>query len=418
MTLVTDVSHRFGMGWDGEGGRIARGTRTLDDGWASGNGVVVHGILASGEDDVGLAVDALRDLDREAAVDRGDIGEDGARHRDEGGVDGGVAVLRAEGVAGGQELDLVAALDGAGGAEGERGERPQRQLRLRGVGLRARHDEAGGEGVHLVEGQGRVEGLREGGLLVRGADVGAVARLDRQDGAGGREVCVGGSVAGSSSSRGAEGRGEVSEEKRREERKENTRRTVLVQDGGRRTEVRADAHALEHRGQRNERRGVGAGERVGALGDGGIGQSGGEERDVRRLVVGDLPQVVVEGVGEAGGHELGLRVVGQALAVELVLEVLEGQRVVEDAHVRDGGVGLPAAEDRVGRRDGGERAERAERDAVLHADGGMGPEPRDSQGQKSDLGEGLEMMTAEDAREDERESERNRGKDGILNMSP
>ena len=37
------------------------------------------------------------------------------------------------------------------------------------------------------------------------------------------------------------------------------------------------------------------------------------------LVVVDLLQVGVEGVGEAGGDELFLRVVGEALLVELAL---------------------------------------------------------------------------------------------------
>jgi len=48
------------------------------------------------------------------------------------------------------------------------------------------------------------------------------------------------------------------------------------------------------------------------------------------LVLGDGLQVVVEGGVEAGGGELLLGVVGQTLAVELVLEVLQGECIVED----------------------------------------------------------------------------------------
>lgn len=48
------------------------------------------------------------------------------------------------------------------------------------------------------------------------------------------------------------------------------------------------------------------------------------------LVAGDLLQVAVEGRVKTGGCELFLGEVGQTLAVELVLEVLQGQGVVED----------------------------------------------------------------------------------------
>ena len=48
------------------------------------------------------------------------------------------------------------------------------------------------------------------------------------------------------------------------------------------------------------------------------------------LIGSNLLQVLVEGVGEAGSDELGLGVVLETLAVEGVLEVLEGERVVED----------------------------------------------------------------------------------------
>jgi len=59
-------------------------------------------------------------------------------------------------------------------------------------------------------------------------------------------------------------------------------------------------------------------------------QRGGEELDVVRFLGGDGLDVVVEGGFEAGSGELSLREVGQALAVEGVLEVLEGEGVVDD----------------------------------------------------------------------------------------
>ena len=60
------------------------------------------------------------------------------------------------------------------------------------------------------------------------------------------------------------------------------------------------------------------------------GQGRSQEADVGGLVAGDGHQVLVEGVGEPGGDKVGLGVVGQTLAVELVLEVLQGQSIVED----------------------------------------------------------------------------------------
>lgn len=54
---------------------------------------------------------------------------------------------------------------------------------------------------------------------------------------------------------------------------------------------------------------------------------------VHLLILVDGLQVVVELVRAAGHVEVGLGVVGQALLVELALEVLEGQRVVEDGDI-------------------------------------------------------------------------------------
>ena len=48
------------------------------------------------------------------------------------------------------------------------------------------------------------------------------------------------------------------------------------------------------------------------------------------LVVRNLTQVLVERVCETSGDEVGLGVVRQTFTVELVLEVIEGESVVED----------------------------------------------------------------------------------------
>ena len=47
------------------------------------------------------------------------------------------------------------------------------------------------------------------------------------------------------------------------------------------------------------------------------------------LIGGDLLEVGVEGGVEPGGSEVSLGVVGKTFTVELVLEVLQGQGVVE-----------------------------------------------------------------------------------------
>lgn len=54
---------------------------------------------------------------------------------------------------------------------------------------------------------------------------------------------------------------------------------------------------------------------------------------MRRLVLGDFFQVIVERGVEAGGGELGLGEVQQTLAVEGGFEVFKGEGVVEDGDV-------------------------------------------------------------------------------------
>lgn len=59
----------------------------LNDGRASGDGVVGDEVLAAGKDNVGLAGEALGDLDLEATVDGLGLNEGGASDGDEGSVD-------------------------------------------------------------------------------------------------------------------------------------------------------------------------------------------------------------------------------------------------------------------------------------------------------------------------------------------
>lgn len=166
----------------------------LDDGRASGNGVVSDGILAASEDDVALAVDALGDLDGVAALDLGGLGDDGTGDGDESTVDGD-AVVGLDLVAGGAEQDGAAGLDGGVVAAGdELGEGLDGEGSVvRGAG----GDELGSQGVDLVQGERVVEGLGEGRLLDASADVRGVAGLNGEDGAGSSQVGLGHDVRGS-----------------------------------------------------------------------------------------------------------------------------------------------------------------------------------------------------------------------------
>ena len=108
-------------------------------------------------------------------------------------------------------------------------------------------------------------------------------------------------------------------------------------------QVGANAHALEHRGGHDEAHDIGDAEVVRARGHGGragLGESGGQETDVGGFVRGDFLQVGVEGRVEARGRELGFREVLETFLVERVLEMLEGESIVEDVGVGDGGGGL------------------------------------------------------------------------------
>jgi hypothetical protein len=68
---------------------------------------------------------------------------------------------------------------------------------------------------------------------------------------------------------------------------------------------------------------------------------------VGSLVAADGLDALVGGRVVAGGDEVGLGEVGETLLVEVVLEVLEGQGVVEDGSWRDVLDGLEAVSEGV-----------------------------------------------------------------------
>lgn len=245
----------------------------LENGRTSSNGVVSDGLVATGQDDVGLARNTLRHNDGEAAGNSGGWHEDRPGEGDEGAVQLRRAIDGLQNVAGCLERDGGALANGAGGGDRQHRESLDGQRR---VGGRAGDDEGSGERVHLVEVERGVEGRCEWHFGQGSADVSRMAGLGRQDGAGGGEVVSGHDVGGSA-------------------------------------KVGGNTDALEDGGEGHERLGVGGGVRVDALGDGsgaGGGEGGGQEGDVDLLVGGDLHQVLVEGVGKAGVDEVGVRVVG------------------------------------------------------------------------------------------------------------
>jgi hypothetical protein len=158
----------------------------LNNGWASGDGVIRSGILAASENNVRLTRKALGHDDRETTGNWGSGDESWSSYGDECSIHGGLTGLGLESVARGEESDGATNLNRAGArCKRELGESLEWES---GVGGWAGDDEWRGEGVDLVRGERGVEWLREWGLLERGAEVGAVAGLDGEDGGGGCEV--------------------------------------------------------------------------------------------------------------------------------------------------------------------------------------------------------------------------------------
>ena len=150
-------------------------------------------------------------------------------------------------------------------------------------------------GMHLVGSQRVVLRLWERRLRKRSTKVGAVSCLDGEDAPSSRQVRFVGHLSG-------------------------------------RAEVGGGADSLEDAGGGDELGDAGDAEGVGALLDGreaGCLQRRGEELDVGRLVRADGLHVLVEGGVEAGAGELRLREVGQAFAVELVLQMFQGEGIAE-----------------------------------------------------------------------------------------
>lgn len=307
--LAVSGSGRLGwVGNDGGAVLLVSGTSecvvgNLKGSWAS-NSVVVSGeLVVLGEDEVCLA------------------GGDGAWHEvgDTNGWDSdGVAVARDRelglGVATGSDKvrslridaggdlegqDLTSSL-GAGWGDGDGWESHEalEDLERASGASWAASDEWCSQREDLVEVQGDVEWRRERrqswGLVL--AQVGGVTGLHRQDRSCGSEV-VG----------------------------------ALDELGS--TQVCTDTNALEDIGNSQERGHISEAEVVCALrnGSGTSGsQTSSEEVDVSLLIELDLLQVVQEGCLESSGLEVGQGELGDGLAVEGVLQVLEGQSILED----------------------------------------------------------------------------------------
>lgn len=109
----------------------------------------------------------------------------------------------------------------------------------------------------------------------------------------------------------------------------------LVHDGGSSSEVSGDTDVLEDSGQGGERLGVGVRELVGTRLNSGAAQGSGEEGDVGGLVLSDLGEPLSDPGRETSGGESGGVELVESLVVEGVLEVFEGQGVVQDGGVID-----------------------------------------------------------------------------------
>ena len=81
--------------------------------------------------------------------------------------------------------------------------------------------------------------------------------------------------------------------------------------------------------------GVGGWERVLALSNGSRTESPSQEGDVGGFIAGNFLKVLIKRVRETSCDEVGLGIVGETFTVEFVLEVLEGEGVVEDVDIID-----------------------------------------------------------------------------------
>ena len=289
----------------------------LEDSWASGGVVVSWGLVVLGEDEVslarsngtwlevwntdlwdghGVAAARARKLDRGVATGGDEPSTLGSW--DCGGVDSeGKNLTGSLGASWGdsdgwESLEALEDLEGAGWASW------------------AGSDEWCSQGEDIVEAKGNVEWRWEWrqswGLVL--TEVCRVTGLNSQDGSCGGEVVW-----------------------------------ALYELGG--TKVCADTDTLEDVGDGQEGWHISQAESVCALSDwsGTSGsQTSREEVDVGLLVELDLLQVVEEAGLEAGLLEICLGELGDSLTVEGVLQVLEGQSVLED-----GGTGYKVSNARI-----------------------------------------------------------------------
>jgi len=251
---------------------------------------------AGGEDGIRSAGEALGDLD--GVVVDGSV--DGGKAREERDME-----ISFRGGRGECEVNLGAFVETVVSGEAESGECLHSGERRVGGWAGSGLDEGHSKRVDVAEVKGGVESTAPRVLVVNsGVDPGLVARLGGEDGSGGGEI----------------GR-------------------VLDELGS--TEVGGNTNTLEGGGKSGEGLNIGVREVVFA----GLGGSGAEstrqESDVGSLVLGDLCEAGADPEVKAGVLESSLVELGESARVEGVLQVLEGERVLEDVGVRgstlDGG---------------------------------------------------------------------------------
>lgn len=70
------------------------------------------------------------------------------------------------------------------------------------------------------------------------------------------------------------------------------------------------------------------------------GERASQESNMSRLIIANLDQVLVKGRIVASSGKVGLSVIGKSLSVELVLEVFQRERIVQDIDIVELGQGL------------------------------------------------------------------------------